>query len=156
MATVRHQLTVSRVVLVAPGVVNIEMTGLQLDGWPGSGGRFFIWRFLAPGMWWHPHPFSLSAEPVHSGRDGQGTLRITVRNLGRGSAQLARLKPGTKVAVEGPYGLVQHGGPEPGQGGDDRRRHRHHPAAGPAGNARRSTRATQRSCSAATASRSST
>lgn len=105
LATFKHQLTVSRVVPVAPGVVTIEMSGLHLDQLAGSGGRFFVWRFLAPGLWWHPHPFSLSAEPVKFDAGGQGTLRITVRNLGRGSAQLASLKPGTKVAVEGPYGL---------------------------------------------------
>ncbi|MCI9869883.1 ferredoxin reductase family protein [Arthrobacter humicola] len=105
VATFRHQLTVKRVVRVAPGVVSIEMSGLRLDELAGSGGRFFIWRFLAPGLWWHPHPFSLSAEPVHFDAAGQGTLRITVRNLGKGSSQLASLKPGTKVAVEGPYGL---------------------------------------------------
>jgi predicted ferric reductase len=105
LATFRHQLTVSRVQTVAPGVVNIEMTGRQLNRLAGSGGRFFLWRFLAPGFWWHPHPFSLSAEPLPPGLDGEGRLRITVRNLGRGSAQLVRLRPGTKVAVEGPYGL---------------------------------------------------
>ena len=105
VATFRHQLTVSRVVAGAPGVVSIELTGRHLDELAGSGGRFFIWRFLAPGMWWHPHPFSLSAEPVLFDSSGRGTLRITVRNLGRGSAQLARLKPGTRVAIEGPYGL---------------------------------------------------
>src|SRR6476620_11381477 len=105
VATLRHQLTVKRVVPVAPGVVSIEMHGLRLDELAGSGGRFLIWRFLAPGLWWHPHPFSLSAEPVHFDAAGQGTLRITVRNLGKGSSQLASLKPGTKVAVEGPYGL---------------------------------------------------
>lgn len=105
LATSRHQLTVSRVQTVAPGVVNIEMTGRQLNRLAGSGGRFFVWRFLAPGLWWHPHPFSLSAEPLAPRPNGEGRLRITVRNLGRGSAQLARLRPGTKVAVEGPYGL---------------------------------------------------
>ena len=104
-ATFRHQLTVSRVTMVARGVVNIEMAGLQLDQLVGNGGRFFIWRFLAPGLWWHPHPFSLSAEPLAAGPRGEPALRITVRDLGRGSAQLARLKRGTKVAVEGPYGL---------------------------------------------------
>lgn len=101
----RHQLTVSRVTRVAPGVVNIEMTGYQLDRLSGNGGRFFIWRFLSPGLWWHPHPFSLSAEPVPPALGGDARLRITVRNLGRGSAQLMRLRPGTRVAVEGPYGL---------------------------------------------------
>jgi predicted ferric reductase len=110
LATFRHQLTVSRVIPVAPGVVSIEMSGLHLDRLAGSGGRFFIWRFLAPGLWWHPHPFSLSAEPVKFGAGGHGALRITVRNLGRGSAQLASLTPGTKVAVEGPYGLFSTAG----------------------------------------------
>jgi predicted ferric reductase len=105
IATFRHQLTVSRVVPVAPGVVSIEMHGLRLNELAGTGGRFFIWRFLAPGLWWHPHPFSLSAEPLQFDASGRGLLRITVRNLGKGSAQLAGLNPGTKVAVEGPYGI---------------------------------------------------
>jgi predicted ferric reductase len=105
VATLRYRLTVSRVQRIAPGVVNIEMTGLRLNRVAGTGGRFFIWRFLAPGLWWQSHPFSLSAEPLGVGPGGEGTLRITVRSLGRGSAQLARLRTGTKVAVEGPYGL---------------------------------------------------
>ncbi|KQN90876.1 ferredoxin reductase family protein [Arthrobacter sp. Leaf69] len=105
VASVRHQLRVSRVVMEAPGVVSVELTGRHVDELAGNGGRFFIWRFLAPRMWWHPHPFSLSAEPVLFDSAGRGRLRITVRNLGRGSAQLAGLKPGTRVAVEGPYGL---------------------------------------------------
>lgn len=105
VATARHQLRISRVSAVSHGVVNIEMTGRHLGELSGSGGRFFIWRFLAPGHWWHPHPFSLSAEPFDVDADDGGRLRITVRNLGRGSASLARLKPGTRVSVEGPYGL---------------------------------------------------
>lgn len=105
LATFRHQLTVSRVVRVAPDVFSIEMTGLHLDRLSGSGGRFFFWRFLAPGYWWEAHPFSLSAEPAPGAPGQPGKLRITVRNLGDGSAKLARLKPGTKVAIEGPYGM---------------------------------------------------
>lgn len=114
MATFRHQLTVRRVVRLAPGVFSIEMSGLRLNELSGSGGRFFVWRFLAPGMWWQAHPFSLSAEPqVVTQSAGpssgllpqQGSLRITVRNLGAGSARLASLRPGTKVGIEGPYGV---------------------------------------------------
>ncbi|MFJ6536142.1 ferric reductase-like transmembrane domain-containing protein [Paenarthrobacter sp. NPDC091711] len=112
-ASSRHQLTVSRVVRVAPDVFSIEMTGRHLERLAGSGGRFFFWRFLAAGHWWQAHPFSLSAEPAMSagpqstghGSASQGKLRITVRNLGDGSARLARIKPGTKVAIEGPYGM---------------------------------------------------
>lgn len=100
--TWRHQLTVTRVVEEARGVVSIEMTGLRLNELTGEGGRFFIWRFLAPGLWWHAHPFSLSAEPRGTG------IRITVRNLGRGSAALMRLRPGSKVALAGPYGNFAH------------------------------------------------
>ncbi|SEJ59504.1 Predicted ferric reductase [Arthrobacter sp. yr096] len=114
-ASFRHQLRVSRVVRVAPDVFSIEMTGQHLERLAGSGGRFFFWRFLTAGHWWQAHPFSLSAEPapaVSAGRGsavqataGRGKLRITVRNLGDGSARLARIKPGTKVAIEGPYGM---------------------------------------------------
>ncbi len=104
-ATFRHQLTVHGVVPEAPGVVSIVMDGLHVDRLTGHGGRFFIWRFLAPGLWWHAHPFSMSAEPRPTSPPGVGQIRITVRNLGKGSAALASLKPGTKVAVEGPYGL---------------------------------------------------
>jgi predicted ferric reductase len=109
VATSRHGLTVSRVERIAAGVVSIEMTGRRLEQLAGTGGRFFVWRFLAPGLWWHSHPFSLSAEPLVWGPDGEGRLRITVRNLGRGSARLARLRPGTKVMVEGPYGVFSTG-----------------------------------------------
>ncbi|WP_284984758.1 ferredoxin reductase family protein [Arthrobacter sp. efr-133-TYG-118] len=105
IATYRHQLTVRRVVRVSPDVVSIEMTGLRLNELSGSGGRFFVWRFLAPGMWWQAHPFSLSAEPQTGKSSRQPMLRITVRNLGTGSARLGSLKPGTKVAIEGPYGV---------------------------------------------------
>ncbi|MDQ0032237.1 ferredoxin reductase family protein [Arthrobacter bambusae] len=105
LATYRHQLTVRRVVRVSADVVSIEMAGLRLNELSGSGGRFFVWRFLAPGMWWQAHPFSLSAEPQVGTSSRQPTLRITVRNLGAGSARLASLKPGTKVAIEGPYGV---------------------------------------------------
>lgn len=96
----RHRLTVSRVERIAAGVVSIEMTGLHLERLAGTGGRFFVWRFLAPGLWWHSHPFSLSAEPLVWGTDGDGRLRITVRDLGRGSAQLARLRPGTASCLQ--------------------------------------------------------
>jgi predicted ferric reductase len=94
-----HDLRVSRVRKVGPGVVSIEMTGRNLDKFESKGGQFFQWRFLAKGLWWHPHPFSLSARPTDN------TLRITIRNLGVGTARLAKVLPGTRVAIEGPYGM---------------------------------------------------
>ena len=99
IATFTHRLTVSRVVPVGPDAVTIEMTGRNLDALEARGGHWLQWRFLTPALALQPHPFSLSADPTDS------TLRITVRNLGAGSARLAALQPGTKVAVEGPYGM---------------------------------------------------
>lgn len=44
------------------------------------------------------HPYSISQLPA---RD---ELRLTVKDLGDHSGALARLRPGTRVAIEGPYG----------------------------------------------------
>ncbi len=68
----------------------------------GSGGQFFQWRFLTPGLWWQAHPYSLSALPRPP------MMRVTVKAVGDHSAAIARLKPGTRVWVEGPYGAFTH------------------------------------------------
>lgn len=96
--SVFHRLKVVAVAPVAPGVVSVVLKGRYLERLPLSGGQFFQWRFLKRGMWWQAHPYSVSAvaHPPY--------LRFTVKNLGDHSASLARLKPGTRVAIEGPYG----------------------------------------------------
>ena len=81
-----------------PGVVSVICAGRNVDRLAVSGGQFFCWRFLARGMWWQAHPFSLSALPRPP------YLRLTAKALGDYSASLARLRPGTRVVVEGPYG----------------------------------------------------
>ena len=79
------------------------MTGRRLDRLPVAAGQFFVWRFLdAPG-WTRGHPYSLSAAPTGD------TLRITVKDLGDGSRGSRTCGPGTRVAIEGPYGRL-HGG----------------------------------------------
>ena len=97
--SLRHRLVVDRVDAVAPGVVSITLTGRKLDKLRATSGQFFVWRFWADGLWWQAHPFSLSSAPSERG------LRITVRGLGDASEQLPRLKRGTRVSFEGPYGL---------------------------------------------------
>jgi predicted ferric reductase len=96
--TVRHQLRVAEVRREGPGVVSLILTGRHLDKLPVSGGQFLSWRFLTPDMWWQAHPYSLSALPRPP------FLRLTVKAVGDHSAALARLRPGTRVAIEGPYG----------------------------------------------------
>lgn len=99
LSTLTHRLTVTSVVPVGPDAVSIEVRGRKLDTLGATGGQWLNWRFLTPSLVLQPHPFSLSAAPTDT------TMRITVRDLGAGTARLQHLKPGTKVAVEGPYGL---------------------------------------------------
>jgi predicted ferric reductase len=94
-----HRLRVVDVRAEGADTISVLMEGSHLDRLPIYGGQFFQWHFLRPGMWWQAHPYSISAVPVDD------RIRITVKNLGDHSAALARLQPGTRVAVEGPYGV---------------------------------------------------
>ena len=96
--SLRHRLRVVEVRPEGPGVVSVICSGRQLDRLAVSGGQFFCWRFLARGIWWQAHPYSLSALPRPP------YLRLTVKGVGDHSAGLAHLRPGTPVMMEGPYG----------------------------------------------------
>jgi predicted ferric reductase len=96
----RHRLRVSHVVAEGDGLTSVYLTGRRLHELPVRAGQFMQWRFLDGPGWSRSHPFSLSATP-HT-----GTLRITVKDLGDGSARVAALAPGTRVFVEGPYGRL--------------------------------------------------
>jgi ferredoxin-NADP reductase/DMSO/TMAO reductase YedYZ heme-binding membrane subunit len=98
--SLRHRLRVVDVTPEGPDTYSVRLRGHRLDRLPIAGGQFLQWRFLRRGMWWQAHPYSLSAAPT--GRH----LRITVKKLGDHSAALARLRPGTRVAIEGPYGAL--------------------------------------------------
>jgi ferredoxin-NADP reductase len=100
--SLRHQLRVASVREEAPGVFSIVCSGRRLDRLAVSGGQFFQWRFLTKELWWHAHPYSLSALPRPP------YIRVTVKGLGDQSWAVTRLKPGTRVAIEGPYGAFTH------------------------------------------------
>lgn len=97
--TLRHRVRVSRVVPAGPDAFSIEFSGHRLDELGMRAGQYLHWRFLTPRLWWHQHPFSVSAAPT------DGAMRITVRIIGKGTAALAGVRPGTRVAIEGPYGV---------------------------------------------------
>jgi predicted ferric reductase len=96
----RHRLRVAEIRRESPAVVSVYLTGEHLDELGAEPGQFFRWRFLAPGMWWTANPYSLSA-PANA-----RFLRITVKGVGDHSRALARLRPGTRVWAEGPYGAL--------------------------------------------------
>jgi ferredoxin-NADP reductase/DMSO/TMAO reductase YedYZ heme-binding membrane subunit len=96
--SLRHAITVESIEPEGPGTYSVLLKGRRLHRLPVAGGQFLQWRFLQRGLWWQAHPYSLSAAPARR------RLRITIKALGDHSTALARLRPGTRVAIEGPYG----------------------------------------------------
>ncbi|MGF7234906.1 MAG: ferredoxin reductase family protein [Frankia sp.] len=95
--TRRHQPRVAAVVDEAPDVVSVRIVGRDLEALGALPGQYLRWRVLAPRSWWRARPFSLSAEA------GDG-LRFTAKVTGALGAELRSLTPGTRIAIEGPYG----------------------------------------------------
>jgi len=98
--SIKHQLVVDHIQQEGPNVVSIYIRGRKLTQIHARGGNFFEWRFLSKGIWSQAHPYSLSASPTDS------MMRITVKNLGDHSWALSKIKPGTRVLAEGPYGTM--------------------------------------------------
>lgn len=96
----RHRMRVADVVEEAPGVVSVLISGRRLHRIGAEAGQFFRWRFMAPGMRFSSHPYSLSAAPRPN------MLRITVKAIGDHTSRLRELEPGTRVWAEGPYGAM--------------------------------------------------
>ena len=96
----RHRMHVEAVVPEGPGVVSVIVRGEHLHELDAESGQFFRWRFIGPQLWKTAHPFSLSAPPSNN------YLRLTVKNLGDGSARIQQLRPGIRVLAEGPYGAM--------------------------------------------------
>jgi len=100
LLSVRHRLRVANVVREGPGVVSIYLTGRGLDRMAVRAGQWFILRFLTREGWYRAHPFSISAAP-----NGK-YLRFTVKALGDYTSHLQRVRVGTAVMAEGPYGIM--------------------------------------------------
>ena len=84
----------------AEGVVSVYLAGRDLDRLAVRSGQYFVIRFLTRDGWWRAHPFSISSAP--NGR----WLRFTVKDLGDDSRRIGAIPVGTRVFVEGPYGML--------------------------------------------------
>lgn len=94
-----HGLKVSEAVTESSDSTSIYISGRNLKSFRAKSGQFFILRIVSGAQWWRAHPFSLSAAPT----DNQ--LRFTVGNRGDDTALMQWIKPGTRVILEGPYGV---------------------------------------------------
>jgi predicted ferric reductase len=94
-----HGLKVSDTVPESTDATSIYISGRKLKSFQAKSGQFFILRIVTPSQWWRAHPFSLSAAP----KDGE--LRFTIGNRGDDTELIQSIKPGTRVILEGPYGV---------------------------------------------------
>jgi len=94
-----HKLQIGQVVRESSDSVSIYVNGKNLKSFNTESGQFFILRLVTPSQWWRAHPFSISAAPTNE------QIRFTIGNRGDDTSLLQNAKPGTKVILEGPYGV---------------------------------------------------
>ena len=100
LQNLRHRFYIEKVVIERDGVASLWISGSAMHKLPVRAGQWFGIRVLNGKGWWRSNPFSLSAGP-----DGQH-LRFTIEALGDRTRELQRVKPGTRVFLEGPYGIL--------------------------------------------------
>lgn len=94
----RHGLRVVDVTAHGDGYTSVRVDGRDTARLAAQPGQFMLWRFLDRSRWRSAHPFTLSDI-------GPSGLRLTAKAAGDGSRALAGLEPGTRVLVEGPFGV---------------------------------------------------
>jgi len=94
----RHQFHVAKVVTEAHSTYSIHIAGRHLPGFRFQPGQYATWWMLAPGKWWQGHPFSFSSAP------GADTLRLTIKASGNFTHTIGKLRPGTRIIIDGPRG----------------------------------------------------
>lgn len=95
----RKRLVLAQSVRESSDTTSLYLTGKHLDKIEAVSGQFYFLRVMTPSQWWRPHPFSISAAP-----NGQ-YLRFTIGDRGDDTKLMQNIKPGTAIAIEGPYGL---------------------------------------------------
>jgi len=92
-------LKIKKVVVESSDTVSVYVGGKQLEKLKYQAGQFFMLRILTPKQWWRPHPFSVSAAP------NGNFVRFSIGNRGDDTSKMPFLKVGTRVILEGPYGV---------------------------------------------------
>ena len=90
-----------RIVEVTPGknrTTSLVISGKKVSRFDAQAGQFFLVRVLTRKHWWRPHPFSVSNAP-------SSEIRFTIGNRGDDTALMQKLVVGTRVILEGPFGV---------------------------------------------------
>ena len=95
----RQNLRIQTVVRESTDTTSLYITGRDVAGLGAKSGQFYLLRVLTKGQWYRSHPFSISAAP------NAQFVRFTIGNRGDDTAELQTINPGTRVMLEGPYGV---------------------------------------------------
>lgn len=95
----RHRFIVERVERITPSAVSIYVAGRNMDAFRYRPGQFNIWYILDNKRWWQRHPFTISIEP--NGKH----IRLSAKGVGDFTKTLGGVKEGTRVFIDGPYGV---------------------------------------------------
>jgi len=94
--------SIRRVSRPAPDIVDLTLTPSSSDRLPLAGGQFVYLR-VGGRRAWREHPFSVAG--VHP----DGSVRLTIRALGRGTQKLyTDVREGLPATLNGPYGMFDH------------------------------------------------
>ena len=91
-------LKIERVTPDKNNTTSLVIGGRNLKRFDAQAGQFFLVRVLNKKQWWRPHPFSVSNSP---GKE----IRFTIGNRGDDTALMQKLTVGTRVILEGPFGI---------------------------------------------------
>jgi predicted ferric reductase len=97
--SLRHRFVVAAIVPETRNVTSVLIEGRDLADYRFQSGQFVMVRFLCPRLFWESHPYSLSRP--YDGRQ----LRLSVKAVGDFSGAVRNVSPGTRVVLEGPYGI---------------------------------------------------
>lgn len=92
-------LRISRVHRESTDSVTVTVSGKNLNKYSGTAGQFFMLRVLTKELGWESHPFSISAVPTND------KIRFTIGDRGDATKLVQKLKPGSRVILEGPFGV---------------------------------------------------
>jgi predicted ferric reductase len=99
VGSIYHGFKVVETASESSDATSIYIGGRNLKRVGGKAGQFYILRVMTAKEWWRAHPFSLSAAP------NENFIRFTIGKRGDDTSLLQLIKPGTRIILEGPYGV---------------------------------------------------
>jgi predicted ferric reductase len=97
--SLRLGIKVTKVEPTSNNSTSVYVAGKNSEKFDFHSGQFYMVRVMTLRDFWKPHPFSASSST------GENFLRFTIGNRGDFTARMQSIKLGTRIVLEGPYGI---------------------------------------------------